>query len=50
VRVMDPVLDGKHPHPNGYASYPNAQSQTIDPYTGKILGKSDPARHLDFEP
>jgi hypothetical protein len=47
---MDPVLDGKHPHPNRYASDSNAPSQTIDPYTGKTAGKSGPAWHLDFEP
>jgi hypothetical protein len=46
---MDPVTGGKYPKPNGYASYLNGSGQTIDPYSGQTVGKSDPAWHWEFQ-
>ncbi len=52
VRVMDPVTTGKYPHPNGYVSYSNGASppQTVNPYTGQTIAKSDPNWHIDWGP
>lgn len=51
VRIMDPTLPkGPSPgYPNGYANYSNGAAptpQSIDPYTGKTIGKSDPWWHI----
>jgi len=47
VRIMDPTLPkGPSPgYPNGYANYQDTQGQSIDQYSGKTVGKSDPAWH-----
>ncbi len=50
VRIMDPVMGGKFPKPNGYASYSNSGGQAINPYTGQTVGKSDPMWHIEFGP
>ena len=50
VRIMDPVIGGKYPKPDGYASYLNSGGQTINPYTGQTVGKSDPWWHWEFQP
>jgi RHS repeat-associated protein len=47
VRIMDPVLGGKHPYPNGYASYSNG-SQTVNPFTGQTVGHSSEWWHMGF--
>jgi YD repeat-containing protein len=35
-------------YPNGYASYSNASGQTVHPYTGQTVSKSDPWWHMGF--
>jgi RHS repeat-associated protein len=50
VRIMDPVTGGKYPKPNGYASYLNSGGQTVNPFTGQTLAKSDPFWHWEFGP
>lgn len=49
VRIMDPVLDGKYPHPYGYVVYMNKEGQTINPFTGRTIRPSDPFSHLDLD-
>jgi hypothetical protein len=46
---MDPVVGGKHPYPNGYASYLTPAGQTVNPLTGQTVGKSSPWWHWGFE-
>lgn len=50
VRIMDPVLDGKYPKPNGYVSYSNKADQAVNPYTGQTISKKDPMWHIEFDP
>jgi hypothetical protein len=50
VRIMDPVVGGKYPKPNGYASYLNGGGQTINPFTGQTVGKSSSWWHWVFGP
>ncbi|HEY1974368.1 MAG TPA: hypothetical protein VGH89_40915 [Pseudonocardia sp.] len=54
LRVMDPVTGGKHPYPDGYMKYnnnpPHGTPQTVDPYTGKTVAKSDPSAHIPWQP
>lgn len=49
VRIMDPVIGGKYPHPNGYVVYMNKDGQTINPFTGRTLKPADPFSHLDLK-
>lgn len=49
VRIMDPVLTGKYPYPNGYMSYLNSNRQAINPLTGQTVAKSSPWWHWAFE-
>lgn len=46
VRVMDPVLSGRYPYPDGYVSYENSLGQAVNPITGKTIGRSDPYWHI----
>lgn len=46
VRIMDPVTTGQYTYPNGYVSYSNASGQTVNPYTGQTVAKSDPWWHI----
>lgn len=46
VRIMDPVTSGKYQYPNGYGSYGNATGQTVNPFTGQTIRKSDPLWHI----
>jgi hypothetical protein len=51
VRVMDPTLP-KPPspgYPNGYVSYSNAVGQTVNPYTGQTVSRSDPWWHIELK-
>jgi RHS repeat-associated protein len=47
VRIMDPYLSGPYPKPNGYASYLKG-GQTVQPFSGQTVGKSDPWWHWEF--
>lgn len=46
VRVMDPVLTGRYPYPDGYVTYENSLGQAVNPLTGKTIGRSDPYWHI----
>ena len=48
VRIMDvkPTRGPSPGYPGGYVSYSNARGQTVNPYTGLTISKSDPAWHL----
>lgn len=45
VRIMDPVTSGKYLYPNGYVSYFNEAGQTVNPFTGQTIARSDPFWH-----
>lgn len=45
IRIMDPVVGGKYPLPNGYVSYANARGQTVNPWTGRTIAPADPWWH-----
>ncbi|WP_152990326.1 DNRLRE domain-containing protein [Sphaerimonospora mesophila] len=46
VRIMDPTTTpGGHQYPEGYVNYQNRSGQTVDPFTGKTIGKSHPLWH-----
>ncbi len=49
VRLMDPTTTGKYQYPTGYGSYQNAVGQTINPYTGQTISKSNPWWHVPAE-
>ncbi len=36
---------GKYPYPNGYVSYFNEAGQTVKPFTGQTIARSDPFWH-----
>jgi len=46
VRVMDPVTSGPHKYPNGYVVYMNKAGQSVNPLTGRTVGKADPYNHI----
>ncbi|MFK4728106.1 RHS repeat-associated core domain-containing protein [Agromyces mediolanus] len=46
IRIMNPVTSGKYQYPNGYAVYMNSSGQTINPLTGRTIGRSDPFAHI----
>jgi hypothetical protein len=46
VRIMDPVTSGKYIYPGGYGSYGNVAGQTVNPFTGRTIPKSDPWWHI----
>jgi hypothetical protein len=52
LRVMDPKTEGKFQYPDGYMKYnnnpPQGPAQTINPYTGKTLARSDPSAHIPW--
>ncbi len=48
VRIMDPVLGGKHPLPSGYVSYGNASGQTVHPWTGRTIDPANPWWHWEW--
>lgn len=48
VRVMDPVTSGKYLYPNGYVSYFNEAGQTVNPFTGQTIARSDPFWHWEW--
>ncbi len=48
VRIMDPVTKGPYRYPNGYVSYSNAAGQTVDPFGGGTIGRSNPLWHWPF--
>jgi hypothetical protein len=50
VRVMDPVTSGKYLYPNGYVSYFNEAGQTVNPFTGQTIARSDPFWHWEWGP
>lgn len=50
VRIMDPVVGGKHPLPNGYVSYGNASGQTVNPWTGRTIDPGNPWWHWQWSP
>jgi hypothetical protein len=50
VRIMDPVVGGKHPLPNGYVSYGNASGQTVKPWTGRTIDPGNPWWHWQWSP
>ena len=50
VRIMDPVTSGKYPYPNGYVSYFNETGQTVNPFTGQTIARSDPFWHWTWGP
>jgi hypothetical protein len=50
VRVMDPVTGGKYLYPNGYVSYFNEAGQTVNPFTGQTIARSDPFWHWEWSP
>ena len=41
LRLMDPVNTGPYQYPNGYGGLNNL-GQTVDPYTGRTIQRSDP--------
>lgn len=45
IRIMDPVTTGKYPYPHGYVSYVNRSGQTVNPWTGRTVPRSDPWAH-----
>ena len=45
IRVMDPVTSGKYLYPHGYVSYFNELGQTVSPFTGRPIARSDPLWH-----
>lgn len=47
VRIMDPVIGGKHPLPTGYVSYYSGR-QPVNPWTGRTISQTDPYRHWPF--
>lgn len=49
VRVMDPVVSGPYPYPNGYVVYQNAAGQAVNPVTGNTVGRSDPYWHIPLQ-
>jgi len=50
VRVMDPVTSGKYPYANGYVSYSNESGQTVNPFNGQTIARSDPFWHWEWRP
>ncbi len=48
VRIMEPTApSGPSPgYPNGYATYSNAAGQTVNPFTGQTIPRSDPWWHI----
>ena len=48
---MDPTPPkGPSPgYPNGYVNYSNAAGQSVNPYTGKTIGKADPWWHMPVD-
>ncbi|MHB1592851.1 MAG: hypothetical protein ACYCO9_13985 [Streptosporangiaceae bacterium] len=48
VRVMEPGYSGKYFYPNGYVSYFNEAGQTINPFTGQTIARSDPFWHWEW--
>jgi len=50
VRIMDSVTTGKYPKPDGYVSYGNAGGQTVNPWTGQTISRSDPWWHWEWTP
>lgn len=48
VRVMDPGYSGKYFYPNGYVSYFNEAGQTVNPFTGQTIARSDPFWHWEW--
>lgn len=48
--IMDPVLGGKYPLPNGYVSYSNASGQTVNPRMGQTIDPSNPWWHWERSP
>jgi hypothetical protein len=50
VRIMDPATSGGFSYPNGYVSYFNESNQTVDPFNGQTIGRSDPFWHWEWTP
>lgn len=48
VRVMEPGYSGKYFYPNGYVSYFNEAGQTVNPFTGQTIARSDPFWHWEW--
>jgi hypothetical protein len=48
VRVMDPSLPSSSSpgYPGGYVNYLNSTGQSVNPYTGNTISKSDPMWHI----
>jgi len=46
LRVMDPTTEGRYVYPNGYATYMNADGQTVNPLTGRTIPNTDPWAHI----
>jgi len=51
MRIMDPVpAKGNAPaYPSGYITYQNSNRQTVNPYTGRTLPRSDPMAHIPID-
>lgn len=46
VRIMDPDVG----YPGGRVSYMNASGQTVNPWTGRTISRSDPYAHIPLRP
>jgi hypothetical protein len=51
-RMMDPTTpNGASPgYPNGYGAFFNELGQTVNPFTGRTMPKTDPYAHIPFGP
>jgi hypothetical protein len=45
---MDPGYSGKVFYPNGSVSYFNESGQTVNPFTGQTIARSDPFWHWEW--